>query len=59
MKKFDCTSIDEFLMNELICNFNYIDQYIKFKGWQVDVQEGISQFLKLSCEGFMLGGEEG
>lgn len=59
MKKFDWTSIDELVMKELICNFDYIDQYIKFKGWQVDVGEGISQFLKLSYEGFMLGGEEG
>jgi len=59
MKKFDWTSTDELLMKELICNFNYIDQYIKFKGREVDVGEGISQFFELSCEGFMLGGEQG
>jgi len=47
MKKFDWTSIDELLMKELICNFNYIDQYIKFKGRQVDVGERISQFFEL------------
>jgi hypothetical protein len=32
MNKFDLTSIDELLMKELICNFNFIDQYIKLKG---------------------------
>jgi hypothetical protein len=59
MKKFHWTSIDELLMKELICNFNYIDQSIKPKGRQVDVREGISQNFELSCEGFMLGGGEG
>ncbi len=58
MKNFDWNSIDELLMEELIYNFNYIDQYIKLKGWQVDVGKGISQNFELSCEGFMLGGGE-
>ncbi len=55
-KKFDWTHINEPLVKELICNFNYDNQYVKLERQHIDIgEEGITKVFKLLCEGLMAG----
>jgi hypothetical protein len=37
-------------MKEMINNYNHANQYVKLKGRQIDIGEGVVNFFGLSCE---------
>jgi hypothetical protein len=60
LKKIDWTHINEPLAKELICSFNFDNQYVKLQGRQIDIgKEGIVKVIKLPCEGLMARAVEG
>lgn len=60
LKKFDQIHINEPLIKELICSFDYDNQYVKLEKQQIDIgEEGIAKVFKLPCEGLMVGAWEG
>jgi hypothetical protein len=59
LEKFDWTHINEPLMKELICNFNYENWYVKLERWHINIgEEGIAELFKLPCGGLMVGAQE-
>jgi hypothetical protein len=59
LKKFDWIHINEPLVKELICNFNYDNRYIKLERWQINIgKESITKVFKLPCGGLMAGAKE-
>jgi hypothetical protein len=47
-------------VKELICNFDYDNQYVKLEKQHIDIgEEGIAKVFKLPCEGLMVGAREG
>jgi hypothetical protein len=57
LKKFNWTHINKPLAKELICSFNYDDQYAKLQRQQIDIgKEGIiMKIFKLPCKGLIVG----
>jgi hypothetical protein len=51
--------VDEPIVKELISSYNYVDQYVKLKGRQIDIgKEGMARILCLSHEGIIPIGRE-
>ncbi len=60
LKNFDWTHINEPLVKELICSFDYDNQYVKLERQHIDIgEESIAKVFKLPCEGLMVGSWEG
>jgi hypothetical protein len=56
LKKLNLIHINALLMKELICNFNYDNQYVKLEKRQINIgEEGIAKMFKLPCGGLMVG----
>jgi hypothetical protein len=54
LKKFNWIHINEPMAKELICSFNYEDQYVKLQGQQIDIgKDSTVKVFKLPCEGLM------
>ncbi len=58
IKKLDWTLVDEPIVKELINIYNHADQYVKLKGRQINVGEGVTRMFSLSCEGIVPIGRE-
>jgi hypothetical protein len=57
--KLDWTLVDELLKKEMISSYNHANQYVKFKGKQINVgEEGVARIFGLSCEGIVPIGRE-
>jgi hypothetical protein len=50
IKKLNWILIDELIVKEMINNYNHANQYVKLKGKQIDIGEGVVKFFGISCE---------
>jgi hypothetical protein len=56
--KLDWTLVDEPVVKKMINNYNHADQYVRLKGNQIDIGEGIGRIFGLSCERIVPIGKE-
>ncbi len=58
IKKLKWTLVDELVVKEMIHSYNHADQYVKLKGRQINVGEGMARIFGLSHEGIVPIGKE-
>jgi hypothetical protein len=53
IRKLGWTLVNELVVKEMISSYNHVDQYVRLKGRQIDIREGVARIFGLSYEGIV------